>query len=139
MTADPSPMVILAGSGMCESGRVLHHLRGGVEDTASTVVIVGFQAPHTLGRRLVERRQRVRIFGVERDRRCDVAVLNGFSAHAGQDELVGFVAGIRERGKLAQVALVHGEPAPQRTLAGKLEALGQSDVIIPERGHALEL
>jgi len=139
VTADPSPMVILAGSGMCESGRVLHHLRSGVEDTASTVVIVGFQAPHTLGRRLVERRQRVGIFGVERDPRRDVAVLNGFSAHAGQDELVGFVEAIRERGELAQVALVHGEPVPQRTLAGKLEALGQSNVTIPERGHALEL
>jgi metallo-beta-lactamase family protein len=132
-------MVILAGSGMCESGRVLHHLRTAIEQAFNTVVIVGFQAAHTLGRRLVEKRTRVKIFGVERDRRAEIAVLNGFSAHAGQDELVGFVREIRAQGTLGRVALVHGEPAPQRTLAKKLEELGQGAVTIPERGESLEL
>lgn len=139
ITADRSPMVLLAGSGMCESGRVLHHLRTYVEDTASTVVIVGFQAPHTLGRRLVERRTKVRIFGVERDRRADVVVLNGFSAHAGQDELVGLVEAMRARGGVGKIALVHGEPAPQRVLAKKLHELGQRDVSTPTRGEQVEL
>ncbi len=139
VTADRSPMVILAGSGMCESGRVLHHLRADVESTANTVVIVGFQAPHTLGRRFVERRTRVRIFGVERDRRADVVVLNGFSAHAGQRELVGFVEGMLARGGVGEIALVHGEPAPQGVLAAKLDALGSRRVHVPERGELLEL
>lgn len=139
VTADRSPMVILAGSGMCESGRVLHHLRVAVEETQNTVIIVGFQAPHTLGRRLVEKRTKVRIFGVERDRRCDVVVLNGFSAHAGQDELVGLVRGMRDKGGVERVALVHGEPGPQRVLAGKLAAIGQENVSAPVRGDAIEL
>lgn len=139
VSADRSPMVILAGSGMCESGRVLHHLRGCIEEVENTVVIVGFQAPHTLGRRLVERRTRVRIFGVERDRRADIVVLNGFSAHAGQDELVGFVRDIRGRGGVDRVALVHGEPAPQRTLSQKLSELGVESLSIPEPGEELVL
>ncbi len=139
ISADRSPMVILAGSGMCESGRVLHHLRVGIEQAQNTVVIVGFQAPHTLGRRLVERRPRVKIFGVERDRRAEIAILNGFSAHAGQDELIGFVRDIRAHGKLGQVALVHGEITPQRTLAKKLGELGQENITIPDRGDSLEL
>jgi metallo-beta-lactamase family protein len=137
VSADPQPMVILAGSGMCESGRVLHHLRGCLERPEHTVVIVGFQAPHTLGRRLVEKRTRVRIFGVERDRRAEVVVLNGFSAHAGQDELLGFVRAIRTRGGVDRVALVHGEPAPQRTLAKKIAELGVSSVTTPDRGEEL--
>ncbi|GAB4214930.1 MAG: MBL fold metallo-hydrolase [Sandaracinaceae bacterium] len=139
VSADSSPMVILAGSGMCESGRVLHHLRTAIEQAWNTVVIVGFQAAHTLGRRLVEKRPRVKIFGVERDRRAEIAVLNGFSAHAGQDELIGFVKAIRAEGELGRVALVHGEPVPQRTLAKKLEEIGQGSITIPERGESLEL
>lgn len=137
VSADRQPMVILAGSGMCESGRVLHHLRSCIERPEHTVVIVGFQAPHTLGRRLVEKRARVRIFGVERDRRAEVSVLNGFSAHAGQDELVGFVQTMRGRGGVGHVALVHGEPAPQKSLAKKLLELGVSSVSIPDRGEEL--
>jgi metallo-beta-lactamase family protein len=139
VSADKRPMVILAGSGMCESGRVLHHLRMAVEEMWNTVVIVGFQAQHTLGRRLVEKRTKVKIYGVERDRRCEVQVLNGFSAHAGQDELIGFVHDIRERGGVGRVALVHGEPAPQRTLLQKLTAMGQENITIPAQGDVIEL
>lgn len=139
VSADKRPMVILAGSGMCESGRVLHHLRTAVGDTANSVVIVGFQAQHTLGRRLVEKRTRVKIYGVERDRRCEVAVLNGFSAHAGQDELVGFVREIRSKGGVERVALVHGEPNPQRKLQEKLSEAGQAQITIPAQGDAIEL
>ena len=131
--------IILAGSGMCESGRVLHHLRATVESEKNTVVIVGFQAPHTLGRRLVERHGRVRIFGVERDRRCEVAVLNGFSAHADQRDLLRFVEQTRARGNLGPVALVHGELPAQRVLREALLAAGLSDVQIPARGETLDL
>jgi metallo-beta-lactamase family protein len=124
---------------MCESGRVLHHLRTTLGDPNSTVVIVGFQAPHTLGRRLVERRARVRIFGVERDRLCDVAVLNGFSAHADQAGLLDWVESVRAAGALGPVALVHGEPPAQRVLRTRLEDAGLLDVRIPEPGDRMHL
>jgi metallo-beta-lactamase family protein len=135
ITGSDAPAIILAASGMCESGRVLHHLRAAIGDPRSTVAIVGFQAQHTLGRRLVEKRLRVRIFGVEHDRRCEVALLNGFSAHAGQDELAVFAGAVRDRGSLGPIALVHGEPPAQRTLAALLGQRGHLDVRIPERGE----
>jgi len=135
VSADPTPSVVIAASGMCEAGRVLHHLRAGVEDEKNTVLIVGFQAQHTLGRRLVERRQRVRIFGVERDRRAEVAVLNGFSAHADQADLVAYANALRERGPLRRVALVHGEPKAQQALAELMrDEHGYPDVGAPAPG-----
>lgn len=139
LSLDSSPRIVLAASGMCESGRVLHHLRTVIDDDKSTVVIVGFQAPHTLGRRLVERRPRVKIFGVERDRKCEVEVLNGFSAHADQAGLVEWVQATRDEGALGPVALVHGEPPAQRVLRDRLEANGLSDVRIPVRGDRMYL
>jgi metallo-beta-lactamase family protein len=133
------PCVVIAGSGMCEGGRVLHHLRSTVEDPKNTVLIVGFQAQHTLGRRIVERRPRIRIFGVERALHADVAVLNGFSAHADQGDLLRFAASVRERGALQSVVLVHGEPAAQDTLKAQLAARGFANVHIPSRGELLRL
>ncbi|MBI5513459.1 MAG: MBL fold metallo-hydrolase [Deltaproteobacteria bacterium] len=135
---DPSPAVILAASGMCEAGRVLHHLRAGVEDPANTVLIVGFQAQHTLGRRLVEKRARVRIFGVERERRCEVVVLNGFSAHADQKDLLDYAGQLRASGEVSQVALVHGEPKAQKVLSGLLQAGGFDKVTIPAPGDRMK-
>lgn len=138
-TTSAEPMVVLAGSGMCESGRVLHYLRSAIGDKNSTVVIVGFQAPHTLGRRLVEKRTSVKIFGVERARICDVVVLNGFSAHADRDGLLDWVAALRSQGELGAVALVHGEPPAQRALRDQLLADGLPDVRIPVRGDRMYL
>jgi metallo-beta-lactamase family protein len=103
------------------------------------VLIVGFQAQHTLGRRLVERRERVRIFGIERDRRCEVVVLNGFSAHADQRDLLAFADRCRERGRLERIALVHGDLSPQQTLAGLLRERGHAKIAIPAQGETLEL
>lgn len=118
--AGQGPAIIIAGSGMCEGGRVLHHLRTTIEDERNTVVIVGFQAQHTLGRRLVERRPEVRIFGVMRRRAAEVEVLNGFSAHADQSGLVSFAADVARKGKLQRIMLVHGEPAAQAALEAVL-------------------
>ena len=120
----------------CPRGR-LHHLRSTIEGEKNTVLIVGFQAVHTLGRRLVEKRARVKIFGVERDRRCEVVVLNGFSAHADQKDLLAYAGRCRERGGVAQIALVHGEPEPQRVLKEKLGAAGFGKVAIPAAGDKL--
>ncbi len=137
--ASPEPCVIISASGMCESGRVLHHLKATLEDERHTVVIVGFQAQHTLGRRLVEKRARVRIFGVERDRRADVVVLNGFSAHADQRELMEFAVATRDQGKLQQVVMVHGEPKAQKVFSEKLTAQGFAKVAAPVQGQKIEI
>jgi metallo-beta-lactamase family protein len=133
----PEPCVIISASGMCESGRVLHHLKATIEDHASSICIVGFQAQHTLGRRLVEQRTRVKIFGVERDRHAEVHVLNGFSAHADQRDLVDFATTSRERGRLRTIALVHGEPKAQNALRSALEAEGFPAVHVPAPGQKL--
>ncbi|HVU05213.1 MAG TPA: MBL fold metallo-hydrolase [Polyangiaceae bacterium] len=134
---DPGPAVVLSASGMCEAGRVLHHLQAMIEDPRNAVVIVGFQAQHTLGRRIVEKRPRVRIFGVERDLRAEVVVLNGFSAHADRAGLLEFAEGVREQGRLSEVVLVHGEPKAQDALAAELGRRGFPTVHVPERGDRL--
>lgn len=139
LTADDTPAIVIAASGMCEAGRILHHLRSGIEDPRSTVLIVGYQAAHTLGRRLVEKRMRVRIFGVERDRRADVVVLNGFSAHADQKDLVAYAERCRESGPVETIALVHGDLKPQRVLAELLHAKGFERVAIPAPGDQLPI
>ena len=137
--ASPEPCVIISASGMCESGRVLHHLKATIENEKNTVCIVGFQAQHTLGRRLVEQRARVKIFGVERDRRADVVVLNGFSAHADQHDLVDFAVAARELGKLNKVMLVHGEPKAQNVLRGVLESKGFPSIAVPAPGDRIRI
>ena len=137
--ASHEPCIIISASGMCEAGRVLHHLKASVEDPKNAVCIVGFQAPHTLGRRIVERRQRVKIFGVERDLRAEVVVMNGFSAHADQKDLVAYAEHTRDAGQLDQVILVHGEPGPQRTLKEKLAERGIKKVSNPAPGDVIEV
>ena len=139
ITARDEPMVIISASGMCEAGRILHHLKATIEDDKNSVLIVGYQAKHTLGRRLVERRDRIRIFGVERDRLADVHVLNGFSAHADQQDLLDYAEACRKKGPLEKVVLVHGDPRPQEILAGKLKNLGFDAPFIPKAGDTLAL
>jgi metallo-beta-lactamase family protein len=133
----PEPAVIISASGMCESGRVIHHLKATVEGAQNTILIVGYQAPHTLGRRLVEKRPRVRIFGVERERRAEVVVLNGFSAHADQKDLIDFAEALRDRGPLRQVALVHGDPKAQQVLKQHLDDRRFPTVHIPAAGDRI--
>lgn len=137
VTARAEPCIVIAASGMCEAGRVLHHLRAGIEDGRNTILIVGFQAPDTLGRRLVEKLPQVKIFGVMRERRAQVVVLNGFSAHADQRDLVRFAEGVRDKGELQHVALVHGEPPQQRALAALLASKGCPKPFIPAPGDRL--
>jgi metallo-beta-lactamase family protein len=130
------PMVIISASGMCEAGRVLHHLRNGIESSSNTIAIVGFQAQHTLGRRISERRPEVKIFGVSRPLRARVEVLHGFSAHAGRSELLEY-ARLAGPG-IGNVFLVHGEPEAQEALAGTLRSEGLN-VTIPAPGDTVEV
>jgi metallo-beta-lactamase family protein len=138
LDASNESCVIISASGMCEGGRVVHHLKSAIGDEKNTVCIVGFQAQHTLGRRFVERRKQVRIFGVERDVHAEIATLNGFSAHADQKDLVDYASAIDARGKLQLVALVHGESEAQDALASKMKARGIRNVVIPEEGGIME-
>jgi metallo-beta-lactamase family protein len=133
------PSIIISASGMCEAGRVLHHLRATIADSRNTVVVVGFQAAHTLGRRLVERRAEVRIFGMPHPRRAEIVVLDGFSAHADRQGLLDFVARVRERGPLRRIVLVHGEPAAQQVLRRELAARGLLVIDSPAPGERLVL
>jgi metallo-beta-lactamase family protein len=137
--ASDTPAIIISASGMCEAGRVVHHLKATIESEKNTVCIVGYQAQHTLGRRIVERRQRVKIFGVERDLRAEVAVLNGFSAHADQKDLVEYAEDLKARGPLTHVAMVHGEPQAQDVLGQKLRSAGLENVYAPATGTSIEV
>ncbi len=101
------PCVIISASGMCEGGRVVHHLKHAIEDEDNVIVIVGFQAEHTLGRKLVEEWDTVPIFGVPTRRRAQVVRLNGFSAHADRNDLLAYVRAIRPHPQ--KVFVVHGE------------------------------
>jgi len=126
------PVIIISASGMCEGGRVLHHLAHTVEDPKNTILIVGFQAQGTLGRKLVEKWERVKILGEEYKLRAQVKTLNGFSAHADQGELLEFVAGFASAP--SAIYLVHGEEDQARALAGKLEERG-CRVEVPTQGQ----
>jgi metallo-beta-lactamase family protein len=121
------PMVVIAASGMAESGRILHHLLHSAPDPRSTILIVGFQAEHTTGRRIVERQPMLRILGDEVPLRASVEVLNGYSAHADRTELRRWIDAIKtESGVKPPVWLVHGEPAAQDELAARLAEGGYS-------------
>ena len=134
-----TPMVVIAGSGMAESGRIVHHLALGAPDPRNTILIVGFMAEHTLGRRIVERRPTLRIFGEEVPLRARVEILNGYSAHADRNELVTWLAGVRRGSSRAPcVWLVHGEPPAQEALASRLREQGY-EVEIPSAGTVVNV
>jgi len=125
------PAVIISASGMCEAGRILHHLKNNIEDSRNTVLIVGWQAPYTLGRKLVERRERVRIFGEEYQLRAEVEVINGYSAHADRGELLDYVRPLNN-GRLKQVFIVHGEEEASLALADGFRESGVPEAMVPE-------
>jgi metallo-beta-lactamase family protein len=131
----PGPAVIISASGMCEAGRILHHLKHHIEDPRTTVLIIGYQAEGTLGRRIVERRPEVRILGRSVALKADVVVLNGLSSHADHAELLAALGPLV--GRVGRVRLVHGEPERAAALAEGLRAVGFSDVAAPERGETI--
>lgn len=121
------PMVIISASGMAETGRILHHLANGASDPRNTILIVSFQAEHTLGRRIVERQPTIRVFGEEVALRARVEVLNGYSAHADRGGLLDWIDRVRATSpSLRDVYLVHGEAAAQDAFAAMLGQHGLS-------------
>ena len=137
VSSSNEPSIVISASGMCEAGRILHHLKGSISSSKNAVLIVGYQAPHTLGRRLVERRSEVKIFGTMQPVHAEVHVLNGFSAHADQRDLVDYALEIRKRGELEHMILVHGDPVPMRVLSDLLGEKGFRNVHSPDRGDVI--
>jgi len=133
---DP-PYVVISASGMAETGRILHHLKNHIEDSRNTILIVSWQAPHTLGRRLADQEKEIKIFGKKYLRRAEVVTINGFSAHAGQDGLLAYANATKDT--LKKVFLVHGEPRGAEPLMEKLRERGISEVYYPESGAVFEL
>jgi len=123
------PAVIISASGMAEVGRILHHLKNNIEDPANTILINSWMAPHTLGRRLVDGEQRVKIFGEAYNVKAEVVRIDGFSAHAGQHELVDYALASRQQ--LQRIFLVHGEAGPAAALTERLAAEGMDAVHYP--------
>lgn len=130
------PMVIISPSGMCEGGRVLHHLRNNLGRHENLVLIVGFQAEGTLGRALVEGRTQVSIYGMPINVKARVQVLNEYSAHADKNELLGYVKSFPSLPK--RIVLVHGEPLAQAGFAQDLKAATGATALCPEMGSSLE-
>jgi len=118
---DKRPMIIIAGSGMCESGRILHHLKNNIEDSRNTILVVGYMARDTLGKRIVDKERYVRIFGVEYELNAKVIVINAFSGHADQNELIDFVERLLP---LKKIFLVHGDIDQSKALADVLAQKG---------------
>ena len=131
------PAVIIAASGMAESGRILHHLANHLGDPRSMVLIVGFQAEHTLGRRIQEGQKTVRVFGEETPVRCEVETISGYSAHADRHELRTWVRGLG--GPVRRAFVVHGEDDGLRAMAAILKEEGVEAVHIPEQGQSFDL
>lgn len=131
------PCIIISASGMCEGGRILHHLRHGLGNARNTVLFVGYQAEGTLGRRLVEGAETVNILGDPVRVRAERAMLDGFSAHADQRELVDWVARFDPAPR--RIFLVHGELGPAQVLAGVLHERTGADVRVPEKGEEFDL
>lgn len=132
------PCMIIASSGMCEGGRVLHHLKHSIQDEANVVLIVGFQAEHTLGRKLVENWDVVPIFGVPTPRRARVVRLNGLSAHADRNDLLAYVRAIHP--PPGKVFVVHGEEKQAMSLAAALQAEHPAmQVVVPYPGSVHEI
>ena len=132
------PAIIIAGSGMCESGRILHHLAHHIEKDSTTILFLGYNAPYTLGRKILDGDKEVRIFGNYFNVRAHVYELPGLSGHADHAGMVQYLSD-RTISSVKEVFLVHGEPKGQEALADSLKKAGFSSVTIPERGTVVTI
>jgi metallo-beta-lactamase family protein len=131
-------MMIISSSGMCEAGRIQHHLKNNIEDPNNIVLMVGYSAQHTLGRRIIEKNEYVKIFGEELKLNAEVIVLNSFSAHADADELLDYVNQF-DKDKMKKIFLVHGDIEQQEIFKKHLKESGFNDIVIPEKGDVFAL
>jgi metallo-beta-lactamase family protein len=122
---------------MVESGRILHHLAHGIGDPRNLILFVGYQAEHTLGRRIQNGEVVVKLLGREYERRAEVETITGYSAHADRDELRAWVR--RLGGPVRRAFVVHGEPPALEAMATILQEEGVANVHIPKHGESFEL
>jgi len=131
------PMIIISASGMCEGGRILHHLAHSISDERNVILIVGFQAENTLGRRLLQRQSPVRIFGEPYELKAEVESILALSAHADRQEFQDYFRAVGPRFK--QAFAVHGELDQAEALAQTLRALGAQKALVPQPGDTFDL
>jgi len=134
LNAKPGPFIVLAASGMCEAGRIVHHLANGIGDPKNMVLIVGYQAENTLGKKLVMKEEVINIFGEPHEVKAEVVVLNSFSAHADRNEIMTYMRNFHPS-QLKRIFLVHGDPDQAEKLSAGLTEAGFGDVSIPVRGE----
>jgi len=138
LNSQPGPCVIIAASGMCEGGRVLHHLKHGIQNEANIIAMVGFQAEHTLGRKLIEEWDTVPIFGRPTPRRAQIVRFNGLSAHGDRQDLLAYVHSLNPKPR--KIFVVHGEERQSFSLASTLrEHYPKMDVIVPNLHTSYDL
>jgi metallo-beta-lactamase family protein len=133
---DDRPMIIISASGMCEAGRILHHLKNNISDPRNTILVVGYMARNTLGRKIAEKEPVVRIFGEEYQLKADVEILQSFSAHADRNDLLEYVKPLK--GRVKGIYLVHGEEEQARELLKTLLEEGYP-AHLPEPGEEVDL
>jgi metallo-beta-lactamase family protein len=131
------PFMVISASGMCEAGRVLHHLKNNIGDPRNTVLITGYQAVNTLGRKIEEQHLEVPIFGEPMRLRAEVQKLDALSGHADREEMLTWMQPIAAG--LKKVFLVHGEPDQQLAFAASIRERYGLEVIVPERGSSFDL
>jgi len=133
------PFVVIAAGGMCESGRVVHHLKNTVADENNTILIIGFQAMHTLGRQIVERKPELRILGRDLPLRARVEIVNGLSAHADAEDFRWWFGELQKQGGAGQIFLVHGEEAGLNAMATLTADCSDLPPIVPKFGESFEV
>jgi len=131
------PFMVISASGMCEQGRILHHLRNNLSDPRNTVLITGFQARDTLGRKLIEKMREVRVFGEPVTVRAEISSLDELSAHADQGELIAWLKPLAPH--LAGIFLVHGEAEQAQALAEVIRSQYGVEVAVPQPGQTFDL
>ena len=137
LNEDQTPSIIISASGMCEVGRIKHHLKHNLWNPKSTILFVGYQAPGTLGYSIVNGAKTVKIFGEEIAVNARIEYIEGYSGHADQELLMNCIYSYIKKPK--HIFLVHGEPESQDILADKIEQETKIGVTIPEFGETYEL
>ncbi len=132
------PCIIISSSGMCEAGRVLHHLANNIENPNSIILMVGYSAENTLGRKLIDGEKKVSIFGEEYNVEAEVIVMQSYSAHADENELIAYTSQL-DKNQMQQIFLVHGEIDQQEIFKKHLEASGFKKILIPNRGYEVTI
>jgi len=134
---DHGPKIIIAGNGMMTGGRILHHLMRYVDDERTGLLVIGFQAPGTLGRKILNKVPTVKIFGKELKVRAEVGMIESFSAHGDRAKLARWLH--PEEGSVKKVFLVHGEDASKMSFASYLHGTISAEIIIPRMNQVFEM